>query len=361
MIVHITRFVLVTAGAMGGYTASRLVDWSDTTGLPEYYVILILILLGSSIGYVAGGIFGRELALLYERAEERLSEMAPVDFTLGATGMIVGLLIALLVSWPLRLLEPMWLAVLITVTLFVMGGYLGLRIALLKRDDIAASFPRLAGSAPAGASTQPGATVKLLDTSAIIDGRFVELVEFGLLEGALKVPRFVLSELQTLSDSADDAKRARGRRGLDLLTRLSGGDLDIEAFEADYPTVPETDGKLLRLAEDMSAAVVTVDYNLTKVARVRGVTVINLNEIATALKPVFLPGESLRLEVQKEGKEQSQGVGYLDDGTMVVIQDGREHIGVLVDTEVTSVLQTSAGRMIFARFAGRVDADDAEA
>jgi len=360
MIVHITRFVLVTAGAMGGFTVSRLVDWSDTTGLPEYYVILILILLGSSMGYVAGGIFGRELKLIYERAEERLSEMAPVDFTLGATGMIVGLLIALLASWPLRLLEPSWIAVLTTVALFMMGGYLGLRIALLKRDDIASSFPKLAGPEAEARAGSAARAAKLLDTSAIIDGRFTELVALGLLEGPLKVPRFVLSELQTLADSADDVKRSRGRRGLDLLTRLSASDIDIQTFEADYPTIPETDGKLMRLAEDMGASIVTVDYNLTKVARLRDVNAINLNEVATALKPAFLPGEAIRLEVQKAGKEDGQGVGYLDDGTMVVIQDGRGHIGERVDAEVTSVLQTSAGRMIFARFTGEAETVDSD-
>jgi uncharacterized protein YacL len=166
----------------------------------------------------------------------------------------------------------------------------------------------------------------------------------------MRVPRFVLAELQTLADSEDDVKRARGRRGLDLLARWQSDDEDLEVFETDYPEIADVDGKLMRLAADIEGAIVTVDHNLTRVAEVRGITVINLNELAAALKPAFLPGESLRLDLIKEGKEPGQGVGYLEDGTMVVVQEGSVHLGAVVDTEVTSVLQTSAGRMIFARF-----------
>ncbi len=200
--------------------------------------------------------------------------------------------------------------------------------------------------------------MKFLDTSAIIDGRFLDLVDLGLLEGELRVPRFVLVELQTLADSADDTKRARGRRGLDLLTRARSADEPIEMFETDYPDIPDVDGKLLRLASDAEGAVLTVDYNLSKVAEVRGIAVINLNDVAAALKPAYLPGESLRLTIVREGKEPEQGVGYLEDGTMVVVQSGREHIGSIVDSEVTSVLQTSGGRMIFAKFASVVEGGD---
>ena len=349
MIVHITRFSFVTAGAMGGFAISKLLDWPDTTGLPQYYVIFILTLLGSSVGYVIGGIFGRELADLYATAEQKLADMAPVDFALGMVGIIGGMLLALIVSWPLRLLQPVWMAIVATAVLFVIGGYVGLRIALIKRDDIARSISWLSDEHDGESHPGTGISIKLLDTSAIIDARFIDLVQLGVLDGDLRTPRFVLAELQTLADSADDVKRARGRRGLDLLTRVSSGEVDVRLFEADYPTIPETDSKLMRLAEDLEAAIVTVDYNLTKVARVRDLNVINLNEVATALKPSYLPGETLRLQVQREGKEEGQGVGYLDDGTMVVVQDAAEHVGSRVDAEVTSVLQTSSGRMIFAR------------
>ena len=182
----------------------------------------------------------------------------------------------------------------------------------------------------------------------MIDSRFVELRRLGFLPGSLRVPRFVLAELQTLADSADDTRRARGRRGLDLLASLPAADA-VPVFETDYPDTPQVDEKLMRLAVDARGSIITVDYNLSKVARVRGIDVINLNEAASALRPNYIPGEIIRLKVAKQGKDADQGVGYLDDGTMVVVQSGRELIGTEADVEVTSVLQTSAGRMIFAR------------
>jgi len=188
-----------------------------------------------------------------------------------------------------------------------------------------------------------------LDTSAIIDGRFADVARAGALEGPLRVPRFVLMELQTLADSADDARRARGRRGLDLLTAMSQGEPQVQVLEADFPELPTVDAKLVRLALTSGGAIVTVDYNLTKVARVEGVDVINIHEVADALKPVLLPGDTLRIAVNKEGKERGQGVGYLGDGTMVVIADAAGMVGSDADVEVTSVLQTSGGRMVFAK------------
>lgn len=355
MIVNITRFVFVTAGALGGFGTSRLIDWSDQIGFPEYLVILIFIILGWSIGYVVGGIVGREVALQYQRLEERMRDLSASDLVLGTVGLLVGLVIAWLGSLPLRLIEPQVLAITSTVLLFVMSAYSGVRIALVKRVEFASAFPDL--DASPGRQGSPPCKMKLLDTSAVIDGRFVELHALGVLEGDVRVPRFVLSELQTLADSADDMKRSRGRRGLDLLARLQDSPGAADVFETDYPEIADTDGKLMRLAAETNSVLVTVDYNMSRVAEVRGIGYLNLNDIASALRPAFLPGESLRLRVAKEGKESDQGVGYLEDGTMVVIQDGRDHIGVQVDTEVTSVLQTSAGRMIFARFTREADAD----
>jgi uncharacterized protein YacL len=191
--------------------------------------------------------------------------------------------------------------------------------------------------------------VKLLDTSAIIDGRFAKLVESGFIEGEVRVPGFVLAELQTLSDSADDVRRARGRRGLDLLASMRSGEHSIEVFSADYPDIPEVDSKLVQLATDAKASIITVDHNLAQVARFQGIGVLNVNDLATALKPNHLPGERLRIQVTKEGKEPEQGVGYLEDGTMVVVQNGRHLTGTTAEVTVTSVLQTTGGRMIFAR------------
>ena len=344
MIQAVTRFTMVTGGLLGGFAVTRLVDWQNELGLPRYYVIFLLIILGGAIGYVLGGIVGRELTAVWRRAEERIRRTAPADILLGTIGLVVGLLIALLASQPLRLVRPDWLSIGATLLLMLVCAYVGTSVALFKRRDFAAMFPRLAPAelTPAGERTV------VLDTSAVIDGRFVELHQLGFLPGRMRVPRFVLAELQTLADSADDTRRARGRRGLDLLASLPPED-QVQVFEADYPDTPQVDEKLMRLSADMDACLVTVDYNLTKVARVRGIEVMNLNEAAAALRPAFLPGELIRLTIAKPGKEAEQGVGYLDDGTMVVVQGGREKIGTESDVEVTSVLQTSAGRMIFAR------------
>ncbi len=344
MIEAITRVVLVTGGLVGGYAATGLVDWQSELGLPRYYVIFLLIILGGAIGYVLGGIIGRELTVVWRRAEARIVDTSPADLLLGTAGLVVGLLVALLASWPLRLLKPSWLAVTATILLMLVLSNLFIRAALTKRRDFSAMFPQLAPPELLPADER----VVLLDTSAVIDARFVELRRLGFLPGSVRVPRFVLSELQTLADSADDTRRARGRRGLDLLASLPAEDA-VPVFETDYPDTPHVDEKLMRLAVDARGALVTVDYNLTKVARVRGIDVVNLNEAAAALRPNHIPGEVIRLRITKPGKDADQGVGYLDDGTMVVVQSGRDLVGSEADVEVTSVLQTSAGRMIFAR------------
>jgi len=343
MITLITRFFFMVAGLLGGYALSQVVDWSSSTGLQPTYVILVFIILGWSIGYVFGGIIGRELTGAWHSAEERLSDIAPTDLILGAVGLLVGLVAAWLVSQPLRLLEPTWLSIVATGALSLLSGYAGVRAALVKRRDFAAALPALGR-----VDERPGARLVVLDTSAVIDGRFVALRRLGFVPGDIRVPRFVLGELQTLADSADDSRRARGRRGLDTLDTLSGDDA-VLVFETDYADLPGVDAKLMRLAAETDGVIITVDYNLTKVARVRGIDVLNLNEVATALKPGFLPGDALHITVVKAGKEADQGVGYLEDGTMVVVADGRGSVGKDVDVEVTSVLQTSAGRMIFSR------------
>ncbi|MDP2232871.1 MAG: PIN domain nuclease [Actinomycetota bacterium] len=355
MIVHITRFIFVAAGALGGYAVNGLIDWPEATGYSDFLVIFIFLILGTSIGYILGGILGRELAAMYLVAEERLRILSPADIALGTVGLVVGLVIAFLGSQPLRLVQPTWIAIIATTLLFLLASSLGVRIALLKRDDLAHVFPRFSAPEVALAAQRE---LLLLDTSAVIDGRFSELMRLNLLGGDVSVPRFVLAELQTLADSADEIKRARGRRGLDLLTRIQADDT-VNLFEADYPDLPAVDDKLMRLALDSAGTIITVDYNLTKVAGVRDIRVINLNEIAAALKPAYLPGESLSVHLTRLGKEADQGVGYLQDGTMIVVHDGSAHVGADVVTEVTSVLQTSAGRMIFAKFAGLQSLPDA--
>ncbi len=198
---------------------------------------------------------------------------------------------------------------------------------------------------------------KVLDTSVIIDGRVADICKTGFLEGTLVVPHFVLRELQQIADSADSAKRNRGRRGLDVLEKIKGvPGVVVQIVEKDYPDVKEVDLKLIELAKDMSAKIVTNDFNLNKVSQLRGVEVLNINELANALKPVVLPGETMKVFILKEGKEYNQGVAYLDDGTMVVVDNARRMIGKTIATQVTSVLQTTAGKMIFGRFPEEAEA-----
>lgn len=195
-----------------------------------------------------------------------------------------------------------------------------------------------------------GVEVKVLDTSAIIDGRVTDICDTHFLAGTLVVPRFVLNELHRLADSADNLRRARGRRGLDILARLQENpDIPLKIMDRDVPDIEEVDAKVVRLAKELGGKVLTTDFNLNKIAALEGIQCLNVNDLATALKPVVLPGESMAIFVMKEGKEREQGVGYLDDGTMVVVEDGRRHIGKRIELAVSSILQTSAGRMIFGR------------
>lgn len=344
MIVHVTRFISVAVGAISGLAIVRLADWVEITGLPVNLLTFVSVLLGWSIGYVIGGIVGRELSRAITEIEGRLSRLSATDLALSAIGLLIGLLVSLTIAWPLRLVEPVWVAVLLAVSISLLFGYVSVRIALLKRVEVAKI---LFGRSSSSAADTGREKMLFLDTSALIDGRFVELRSMGYLDHSLRIPRFVLYELQTLADSADDTKRARGRRGLDLLTRLNDTERLVEAFEADVPDIADTDSKLMELALETGAAILTVDLNLTKVARVRGIDVFNINEAALALRPSHLPGEKLKVRLVKVGKERDQGVGYLDDGTMVIAIDSADFVGEEIVAQVTSVLQTAGGRMMF--------------
>lgn len=302
---------------------------------------------------VAGAIAGIFLAPLaqtffedelnfVERAIERL---APAEIAGGAVGLIVGLIVAFLIRSILLEFIALtgsagsYLAIAIYLVISIFAAYLGARVGAKTKLVPLAQTVSAAGEVP-----------KIIDTSVIIDGRIVDIVESGFLEGPLILARFVLKELQAIADSADSLKRTRGRRGLDVLSRLQER-APLEISERDYDDLGAgtVDAKLVRLAREMRGKLVTNDYNLNRVAHVEGVPVLNVNELANAVKPVFLPGEELHVQIIRDGKEPHQGVGYLDDGTMIVVENGRRLIGEAVDVSVTSVLQTVAGRMIFAR------------
>jgi len=229
--------------------------------------------------------------------------------------------------------------------LYGVCGYMGLLIGFKKGDEIHPSgWKFFSKELPKSGNT------KILDTSVIIDGRIADITETGFVEGALLIPQFVLSELQHIADSSDPVKRTRGKRGLEVLHHIQKqADVDVRIVDTDYPSVKDVDAKLIEMAKEISGKIVTNDSNLNKVAELQGIAVLNINELANALKPVVLPGEEMSTKILKEGKEIGQGVAYLDDGTMIVVDNGRKQMGKIVEVIVTSVLQTPAGRMIFAR------------
>jgi uncharacterized protein YacL len=345
MFVQLTRFVMATLGALAGLSVQGLIEWNQQIGYSIPTVIILFVILGASIGFILGGMIGREVQRAYLFFEDFIRSMSVSDLILSTVGLLVALVVALIISQPVRALQPPLLGTIGQVGLFIVFAYAGVRGALIKRRD----FSRLLQHVAPGSEAPVGAATKILDTSAVIDGRFAELLRAGFIEGTVRVPGFVLAELQTLADSADDLRRARGRRGLDLLAALRSGEHAVEVFSVDYPEIADVDGKLVQLARDASATIVTVDYNLTQVARVQALEVLNVNDLAAALKPAHLPGEIIRINIAREGKEADQGVGYLADGTMVVVHNGRSLLGEDVDVIVTSVLQTAGGRMVFAR------------
>lgn len=267
----------------------------------------------------------------------------------AAVGSIMGIVGAFLIGSLISSQESMAVApetkTFVTLALTFFMAYVGLMVGAAKGDHLELS-------ALGGIFSDKTARrdLKILDTSVIIDGRIADVAETGFLSGTLVIPQFILRELQQVADSPDSSKRQRGRRGLDMLHRLqNNSSLDIQIVETDFPAVREVDLKLIELGKQLDAVIVTNDFNLNKVSQLRGVNVLNLNELANALKPVVLPGEAMRVFILKEGKEYNQGVAYLDDGTMVVVDNARRLIGRNADIAVTSVLQTTAGKMIFGR------------
>lgn len=267
----------------------------------------------------------------------------------AAVGSILGIigayLIGSLISSQEAVAVPPSTKTFLTLSLTFFMAYVGLMVGAAKGDYL--DLSALGGIFSDKASRRD---LKILDTSVIIDGRIADVAETGFLTGTLIIPQFILRELQQVADSPDSSKRQRGRRGLDMLNRLqNNSSLDIQISETDFPSVREVDLKLIELGKQIDAVIVTNDFNLNKVAQLRGVNVLNINELANALKPVVLPGEAMRVFILKEGKEYNQGVAYLDDGTMVVVDNARRLIGKNADIAVTSVLQTTAGKMIFGR------------
>ncbi|EGK09701.1 PIN/TRAM domain-containing protein [Kroppenstedtia eburnea] len=286
-------------------------------------------------------------------SEERLVKIPAADTLFGAMGLIFGLIVAFLIEPPLSELPLPVISSVLPILVSALLGYLGFRVGYKKRDELIAIFTMNRQGKDRGKKdkeSRDNVEHKILDTSVIIDGRIADICRTGFLEGTLVIPSFVLEELQHIADSSDVLKRNRGRRGLDILNKIQKElNMRVLIYEGDFEEVSEVDSKLVKLAKVLSGKVVTNDFNLNKVCELQGVKVLNINDLANAVKPVVLPGEEINVQVIKDGKEHGQGVAYLDDGTMIVIEGGREYIGERIDVLVTSVLQTSAGRMIFAK------------
>jgi uncharacterized protein YacL len=284
-------------------------------------------------------------------AVDGLQRMPMQDILSGAAGLIVGLIIANQFAGVLGRIP--WAGGFLPSIAGLVLGYVGMAVGIRKREEIGAMIwlliPRLR-SERQSKEAAPERLLKVLDTSVIIDGRIADVAKAGFLEGPLMVPAFVLEELRRIADSSDSLRRNRGRRGLDVLDSIQQlSPSMVQIVDRDPGGEGDVDAKLVKLAKTMKAKIVTNDYNLNRVAQLQGVDVLNVNELANALKPIVLPGEDMVVQVIRDGKEQGQGVGYLDDGTMIVVEGGRRHIGEQVAVQVTSVYQTGAGRMIFAR------------
>lgn len=300
---------------------------------------------------VKGAILGLAVGAAIVAIEMFIAQISLLTMISGVLGTASGIIVAKLVDYTVlqvgnERLYALWDQY--SALRYFAFGILGMIIAIRKFpefDDLDKDIMKM--------GKKRGADLKVLDISAIIDGRVIDICETKFLSGTLIVPRFILQELHQLAESPDALKRARGRRGLDILTRLQENpDIPVKIFDKDAPEISNADEKVVRIAKELGAKVITTDFNLNKIAALEGVVCLNVNDLGTALKPVVLPGETMALFVMKEGKERDQGVGYLDDGTMVVIEEGRRFIGKRVEVSVSSILQTSAGRMIFTKAKG---------
>ncbi|RJY50073.1 PIN/TRAM domain-containing protein [Veillonella atypica] len=347
------------------YLVSQFASFGDMSlTVARISVIVLGTIIGILIGYFISSFILKQGLVIARRLERVLTHIPNQELIAGTIGLLFGLIIANLIGAAFN--QVPIIGPYISIILSAIFGYSGVRLMARKGPEMYLNYLKQWKRSEAGTkksrgfnmfgshkSSDSNSPAKLLDTSVIIDGRIKELCATGFIDGPLVVPVFVLNELQIISDSADAMKRNRGRRGLDILKEMQDAKLvPIEIVEDDYDDLHEVDSKLMRLALEKQWKLMTNDFNLNKVARVQGIKVLNLNELANVLKPALIAGEWIRVQVMKEGKEVQQGVAYLDDGTMIVVEDGRPYVGQEVEVMVTSILQTSAGRMIFARVDG---------
>jgi len=337
---------------------------SNTIGMIAFIIIISFIF--GLILYIISPAIYKSISNLIEYIEKNMQKMSITEIIYGAVGAIIALILMAFIARPINNIQlnniplnNIPFGAILFMLLNLISAIIGAEIMIKKKDDITSLLvnvrkPVVKEKKTKEATKETKEVIKgipkVLDTSVIIDGRIFDICETGFIEGPLVIPNFILDELRHISDSSDSLKRNRGRRGLDILNKIQK-ELPIETqiVDDDFPKIAEVDAKLLKLAQKMEGKVITNDYNLNKVAEFQGVPVLNINELSNAIKPVVLPGEEMVIAIVKDGKESSQGVAYLDDGTMIVVEGGRKYIGQTTQVIVTSVLQTAAGRMIFAK------------
>lgn len=343
---------LIIGGTLGIFLIPdllALMNAGDMTLINNPYVTAVI---GALIFYLLTFWAVDPVTNFVKWAEESLIKAPITDVLFGSVGLFFGLLVAFLVGFALNAIQVPVVNTVAPTLLTLLFGYLGFQVGFKKRDELLGLFSRSKkkGTEEEVEKESRPREWKILDTSVIIDGRVADICQTGFLEGTIVIPQFVLEELQHIADSSDVLKRNRGRRGLDILNRIQKElKIKVEIYEGDFDDIQEVDSKLVKLAKLTNGVVVTNDFNLNKVCELQKVAVLNINDLANAVKPVVLPGEELSIQVIKDGKEHNQGIAYLDDGTMIVVEEGRDYIGKRIDVLVTSVLQTSAGRMIFAK------------
>ncbi|WP_295149009.1 PIN/TRAM domain-containing protein [uncultured Peptoniphilus sp.] len=357
----IFKFLFTVIGALVGiFIVSVLSDIDFVKDIGSQKIItgasVVIVFLFALIFFILSPKAFKALEDLLVIWERQIQTKSFTEVILGAVGLILGLIIAFLISQPIYKIPIPYVGSVISILLYGMLGYLGLTIGMSNKDTISEKVRDLTSLA-AKKNVKAKDVVKdytgipkVLDTSVIIDGRILDIAKAGFIEGPLVVPVFVLEELQHIADSADGLKRNRGRRGLDTVAEIQElKNVEVIIYNGKIEEIPEVDSKLLKLATELNGKIVTNDFNLNKVARVQNLDVLNINELANAVKPLYLPGEEMNILIVREGKEHNQGLAYLDDGTMIVVENGKNLIGEKVNVVVTSALQTSAGKMIFAK------------
>ena len=346
VMIMLIRFAGGLLGAVAAFRLAVLAPW-----FPQLATRVAIGTLGGLVGWLIAPWLWRLFVRAMAWMLQGLAHLTLRELALGAAGLMVGLVIAFLLGFLLS--DIPYVGLYLRWGVALVFGYLGIHLALQRHEEVSALLQRLR-EGERQAAARGGQVPKVMDTSVIIDGRIVDVCKTGFLEGPLLVPRSVLNELQRIADSSDAMRRARGRRGLDILNRLQKEYDAVQVIDDPAGTQGDVDERLVATARAVGGWILTNDFNLNKVAELQGVRVLNVNELAQALRPIHLPGEELTVHIMKDGKEAGQGIGYLEDGTMVVVEGGKKHIGETSDVVVTSVLQTVAGRMIFGRPKGDV-------